>query len=297
VEARAKVNLFLRVLGLRPDGYHDLETLILPISLADRLQVHAAADASFQTLSLSLDVSGDGEVLRGVPRDESNLVVKAAVALAERTGVRGFADIVLEKEVPSAAGLGGGSADAAAVLGVLNELWGCGLPPDDLRAVGATVGSDVPALMMGGATLAAGRGERVQLTASRPLHLVLVTFPFGVATPEAFGWWDQEGRTGPDPGPLLAAVAGADGADVSAVGALVYNDLEEPVARHHPEVGEAKEILLAGGAVGALMSGSGPSVVGLLRHEGQRLGAGAAGALSELSGRPPMYLQTLDPPV
>lgn len=292
VEARAKVNLFLRVLGPRPDGYHDLETLILPISLADRVHVHAGADATFRTLSLSLEVSGDPELVGGVPRDESNLVMKAAVALAERTGVRGFADMALEKGVPSAAGLGGGSADAAAVLGVLNELWGCGLPVGDLREVGASVGSDVPALMMDGPVLATGRGERVQPARCRPLALVVVTFSLAISTPQAYRWWDEDGATGPDPANLLEAAASGD---VAQLAPLLFNDLEGPVIRHHPEVGEARRVLMDGGAVGAVMSGSGPSVVGLLRNEGERLGADAEGALSELSARQPMYLRTLAP--
>jgi 4-diphosphocytidyl-2-C-methyl-D-erythritol kinase len=289
MEARAKVNLFLRVLGIRPDGYHDLETLIVPISLADRLQIHARADESFRTLSLSLDVSGDPELVRGVPRDESNLVMRAAVALAERLGVRGFADIELEKMVRSAAGLGGGSADAAAVLLLLNELWHCGMNAEELRDVGASVGSDVPALMMGQPTLAAGRGERVQLARCRPLGLAVVTFSFAVSTPEAYRWWDEAGTTGPDPSPLLEAARDGDVADLAP---LLFNDLQDPVIRHHAEVGRAGSILLDGGAVGAVMSGSGPTVVGLMRAPADRLAPAAEQAIEELSGEPPKYVRT-----
>lgn len=288
VEARAKVNVFLRVFGLRDDGFHGLETLIVPISLADRLLVHADVDPSFRTLSLSLVVSGDPDRVRGVPTDESNLVLRAAHALAHRTGVRGFAEISLEKIVPTAAGLGGGSADAAATLRVLNELWACGLGPDELRGVGASVGSDVPGLMMGEPTLATGRGERVEGVPCRPLDLVLVTFPFAVSTPEAFRWWDEEGRTGPDPAPLLQACAGVDAA-LSSLGSLLFNDLEGPVIRRHPEIGEAKRILVEGGAAGAVMSGSGPTVVGLMRGEGARLMPEAEARISQLASHPPTY--------
>jgi 4-diphosphocytidyl-2-C-methyl-D-erythritol kinase len=284
VQARAKINLFLRVLGTRDDGYHDLETLIVPISLADRLVIHADADPSFRTLSLSMEVTGHSDLVRGVPRDETNLVLKAAVALAERTGLRGFADITLEKLVPVGAGLGGGSADAAAVLGVLNDLWGCGLGPEALREVGASVGSDVPALMMGGPVRAAGRGERVGPAPSRPLSVVLVTFPFSVSTPDAFRWWDEEGSTGPDPDELLEAAA-PDG-DLASLGRLLFNDLERPVARRHPEIVEAKGMLLEGGALGAVMSGSGPSVVGLMAAESDRLTPPVQRAVRELTGRP-----------
>jgi 4-diphosphocytidyl-2-C-methyl-D-erythritol kinase len=269
LRAWAKVNLFLRVLRTRDDGYHELETLIVPISLADRMVVHADADPSFRTLSLSLEVTGPADLVSGVPRDDSNLILKAAAALAERTGVHGLADIALEKVIPVGAGLGGGSADAAAVLDVLNDLWGCGLSPEALRQVGATVGSDVPALMLGGPVRAAGRGERVEPARVMPLSIQLVTFPFSVSTPDAFRWWDAHGSTGPDTDALLAAAA-PDG-DLPAFARLMYNDLEQPVIHRYPEIAEAKKILLEGGALGAVMSGSGPSVVGLMAGESARL--------------------------
>src|SRR2546426_10197034 len=159
-EARAKVNLFLRVLGRRRDGYHELETLIARISLADRLEIHAFADSTqFRTLSLSLHVTGEPSLAAAVPTDQSNLVLRAATVLAERAGVRGFADITLEKRIPSAAGLGGGSADAAGTLMSLDDLWGLGLSAADLREVAAGVGSDVPALMLPKGALVHGRGE------------------------------------------------------------------------------------------------------------------------------------------
>ena len=293
VQARAKVNLFLRILGLRPDGYHDLETLIVPISLADRVQVNAGADPSFETPSFSLEVTGDADLVGGVPRDESNLVLRAAAALAERAGVRGFADITLDKRVPSAAGLGGGSADAAAVLEALNHLWGCGLGPEELRDVGAMVGSDVPALMMGGPAIAGGRGERVEPARVRPLALVLVRLPFAVSTPDAFRWWDQEGTTGPDPGAVMAACDPDTDTDLAELGALLFNDLEGPVLHRHPEIGRAKEILMDGGAVAALMSGSGPTVVGVLPEDFARVTPNAEQELKDLAGRPPAYVQTV----
>jgi 4-diphosphocytidyl-2-C-methyl-D-erythritol kinase len=261
--ARAKVNLFLRVLGPRGDGYHDLETLVVPISLADTVEVHAFSDPSrFRTLSLSLDVAGDPRLVRGVPADETNVAIRAAMALADRIRPFGFAEIRLEKVVPSAAGLGGGSADAAATLEALDRLWGSGLSVEELRDVGAAVGSDVPALMAGGPVVARGRGERVEPIALPALEWRLITFPFGVSTADAFRWWDDDGAaTGPDPGPVLEA---ARSGDHGRLGPLLYNDLEEPVMRRHPAVREAKERLVAAGAAGAIMCGSGPSVAGLV---------------------------------
>lgn len=286
VQAPAKVNLFLRVLELRSDGYHELETLILPISLADRLEIHADADPSFRTLAFSLEVTGDDDLVERVPRDEANLVVRACLALARRTGVHGFADISLEKRVPVAAGLGGGSADAAAALWALNDLWGCGLGPVGLRDVGASVGSDVPALMVGGPVLARGRGERVEPAPMRPLSLVLVTFPFSVSAAEAFRCWDQAGGpTGPDPAAVLDP-----GSEVEALAASLFNDLEEPMTRLHPEIGRAKRTLLEGGALGAAMSGSGPTVYGVMPGPTVRLEARAEREIAGLSGRPPGYV-------
>src|SRR5439155_21609646 len=139
------------------------ETLIVRLSLADRLRINASADRrSFRTLALSLEMAGDPAIAPAVPVDQSNLVLMAAAALAERAQVRGFADIVLEKRIPAAAGLGGGSADAAATLEALNELWEVGLGPEALSSVAASIGADVPALLAPNAALARGRGERTE---------------------------------------------------------------------------------------------------------------------------------------
>ncbi len=292
--APAKINLFLRVLGRRDDGFHDLESLIvriaLPVALADRLEIHADADPDFTTLSFSLDVGGDPSLARGVPVDESNLVLKAAKALAERTGTRGFADIRLEKRIPSAAGLGGGSSDAAATLRALNELWGLRLDARNLSEVAAEVGSDVPAMLWGAPVLVGGRGERISPAKVGGHRWALVTFDFGVSTRDAFGWWDQDGgTTGPDPGRLIEALAGAP----RAFARLLFNDLETPVIRRYPSVGEAKAALLREGAAAALMCGSGPSMAGLLGPGRTRLSQSAERDLDDLSGRPVAYVETM----
>jgi 4-diphosphocytidyl-2-C-methyl-D-erythritol kinase len=266
VRAPAKVNLFLRVLGRRPDGYHDLETLIAPIDLADRLEIHAHSDPSqFRTLALSLEVTGDPDRIRGVPVDESNLVLHAARSLAEAAEVRGFADITLEKLVPPAAGLGGGSSDAAATLRALNDLWDCGLDEDELRELGSTVGSDVPALISGSAVVARGRGERVEPLSMRSLGVALVMFPFGVSTADAFRWWDEDGgRTGPDPAEALSA---AREGRIETLGPLLHNDLQDVVLRRFPAMREARDQMLQAGAAGVVMCGSGPTLAGLLNSD------------------------------
>jgi len=263
VAAPAKLNLFLRVLGRRADRYHELDTVVLPISLADSLTVHAFADpGSFRTLSVSLHVTGDPSIAAGVPRDETNLALRAALSLAAATGSRGFAEITLDKRVPAAAGLGGGSADAAATLLALNDLWGTGLGAAELAAVGASVGSDVPALLAGGPVRARGRGEVVEPASVAPLRWVVVTPPFGIRTPDAFRWWDDDGGlTGPDPASLVRAAANGR---PEAIGPLLFNDLEDPVLRRHPTLRHTRERLLRSGAVGAVLCGSGPTMAGLL---------------------------------
>jgi 4-diphosphocytidyl-2-C-methyl-D-erythritol kinase len=280
--APAKVNLFLRVLGRRDDGYHDLESLVVPISLGDRLEIHAASDPDeFRTLSLSLEVTGDPDQVRGVPVDESNLVLRAAKALADRATVRGFADINLEKRIPAAGGLGGGSSDAAATLRVLNALWGAGLEEEDLLGVAAEIGSDVPAMLTGGVVLIEGRGERVtDLPASR-FTGVVATFDFGVSTREAYHWWDSDGGlTGPQGEPMLDSLTGP----IEHLAPLLFNDLEGPVIQRHPRIGLVKDVILQGGAAGAVMTGSGPTVFGLL-EEGKGLDPEAQRNAEELSGR------------
>ena len=251
--APAKINPFLRVLGKRDDGYHEIETLILPVTLADGVQAVPADD-------LRLTVVGDlaGEV----PPGEDNLVLKAAEALRKRTDEQRGAHLLLSKRTPVAAGLGGGSADAAATLRVLDRLWGCGLGVEGLVEVAAEVGSDVPALLHTGPVIARGRGEAVEPADLPKTWWVLITQPFEVSSAYAYRWWDEDGTTGPDPRPILQAFTSGD---VERAPGLLFNDLEAPVSARHPEVVAARERLLAAGALDALMSGSGPTVAGLVR--------------------------------
>jgi 4-diphosphocytidyl-2-C-methyl-D-erythritol kinase len=255
--AHAKINVFLRVQGARPDGYHELTSLVVPISLADLVTVEPAE-------ALHVQVEGAPELAGEVPGG-LNLALVAALALADACPDVGGALIRIEKRIPVAGGLGGGSADAAATLHALNALWGCGVDPLTLAGIGERIGSDVPAMLAGEPVLVTGRGERLAPVPCAPLHWVLVALGFGVRSPDAYRWWDEDGgRTGPEPDALLAA---AKAGDPSAVGPLLFNDLEGPVVARHPAIGEAKARLLDAGALGAVMSGSGSSVVGLARDE------------------------------
>jgi len=254
-EAYAKINLFLRVLGLREDEYHELESFVVPISLSDKVTCRPAR-------KLSLRVAGQDAPL---PPGPDNLAVVAALALGETSGFPDGAEIELEKHIPVAAGLGGGSADAAAVLLALDELWGCGLTEEELSDIAAAVGSDVPAMLAGRPVLARGRGERLRPARVPRMWWVVVPGGFGVRTPDAFRWWDEDGGpTGPDPKALVDALAAGD---LAAAAPLFYNDLEEPVFTRHREVAETKRSLLDAGAVTAIMCGSGPTVAGLAAAE------------------------------
>jgi 4-diphosphocytidyl-2-C-methyl-D-erythritol kinase len=259
-DAPAKLNVFLRVLGAREDGYHELESLVLPLSLADRVTVTEAQ-------KLDVVVDAQVELSEGLDAGGMNLALVAALAMAEVSGglMRG-AEIRITKRIPVEAGLGGGSADAAATLLALNELWGGGLDRDALLSIGEQIGSDVPAMLAGGAVMMRGRGELIA-----PVHLVTTWWavkPFGFPTrsPDAYRWWDEDGASvGPDPGALVAA---AETGNMELLGHALFNDLEEPVSRRHPEIAEAKRAFLDAGALGAIMSGSGPTVVALASHMG-----------------------------
>ena len=239
-EACAKVNLTLEVIGRRADGYHDLRSVVLPIALADTVEVTAAAE-----LTCNLDYPGE-------------LALKAARALQAAVGFRRGAAIRIVKRIPVGAGLGGGSADAAAVLRLLNGLWGLGLGLERLAEIGAAVGSDVPSLVLGSAVLMEGRGERVRSVAAMPLDLVLVTDDFALSTGEVYA----RARSAADGSTarMLAALAGAARGQVAAA---LANGLFAAASALRPEIAAAVAAVKAAGALGATMTGSGSAVFGI----------------------------------
>jgi 4-diphosphocytidyl-2-C-methyl-D-erythritol kinase len=256
--AHAKINVFLRVLGRRRDGYHDVETLILPVSLHDLVHVSDAPELTVQWTDLHDRVSP-----ADLPMGEENLAARAAGWIRTAGGIadRGAA-IEIEKRIPVAAGLGGGSADAAATMLALNELWGCSLDAGALARVGARLGSDVPALLAGEPLLARGRGEDLVPVHSHPTTWVIRPFEFGVRAADAYGWWDEGGATGPDPGALIAAF---ETGDLELLAETLFDDLQAPVASRYPRIGRTADLLMEAGALGTVMSGSGPTVVALVR--------------------------------
>ena len=258
--AHAKLNVFLRVLGRRDDGFHDIETLILPLELHDDVTVSHAG-------GLDVEVRGPRATDLGGSVGDT-LASAAARALADACDAphAHTAAIAIDKHIPVAAGLGGGSADAAAALIALRELWSCDLDDETLRNLAATLGSDVPALLAGLPVFCSGRGEVMQAVHAQTTYWVVKPFAFGVRAADAYAWWgDDGGVTGPDPGALVAAV---ESGNDELAGAALSNDLQPPVVRRHPEVGAAIRAFVDAGALGAIMSGSGPTVVALARHLG-----------------------------
>ena len=261
VRAHAKINLDLRVLGPRADGYHELRTVFQSIALHDVIECVSREGP----LAIECDAAG-------VPLDGSNLVWRAAEALwramRRRTPVRDTV-IRLRKNIPLQAGLGGGSADAAATLMALARLWNVPVRPAQLTDVAATLGADVPFFLSGGTALGLGRGDEVYPLADLPRHWIVLLVPgFGVSTADAYSWYDSErdlsrGPREPQhvPGPWPSRAA------------QMINDLEAPIARHHPEIDQMRTALRRAGALAAAMSGSGSAVFGLFQKRADALAA------------------------
>ena len=256
VRAYAKLNLALDVLGRRADGYHEMRMVMQSVTLSDRIRLETGTG---RPLRMTTD-------LGFLPSNEKNLAAVAALRLCEAAGVssEGLA-IDLWKTIPVCAGLAGGSADAAAVLRGLNRLMRLGLSSAELAEIGARVGSDVPYCVRGGTALAEGRGER--LTPLPPLprcHVVLCKPAFSVSTPDLFERIDGVRlRRRPDTLGLLGAL---EAGDLAGVARRMYNVFEDALPpRRAGEIGEIRTSLIQYGALGASMSGTGPTVFGLFR--------------------------------
>lgn len=284
VRVSAKINLHLAVGSVRPDGYHDLVTVFQAVSLYDEVTATPAR-------TLTLAVSGEGTP--GLPADERNLAWRAAVLLAQRTGVDPAVHLDLVKGIPVAGGLAGGSADAAGTLVACDALWGTGLGRAELLELAAELGADVAFGLVGGTALGTGRGERLTpVLASGRWHWVLGVAHGGLSTPAVYKELDRlRVATDPEPddepaaGPL--AIGPANGLlnalrlqDVAMLGGLLANDLQPAALSLRPEL---RQTLRAGtelGALGAVVSGSGPTCALLARSEEHaiRLAAALAGA-------------------
>ncbi|WP_204519756.1 4-(cytidine 5'-diphospho)-2-C-methyl-D-erythritol kinase [Brevibacillus fulvus] len=256
VKAPAKINLTLDVLYKRPDGYHEVEMVMTTVDLADRVDL-----IPLDHDEIRLDCSASF-----VPDDIRNHAFKAAYLLKERYRVKKGVRIYIDKKIPVAAGLAGGSSDAAAALRGLNRLWNLGLSMEELAQIGAEIGSDVPFCLYGGTALAKGRGEKlIPLSSPAPCWVVLAKPPVGVSTADVYGGLRvNEIKAHPATDNMIRAI---EEQNFSMMCQSLGNVLEEVTMKLYPQVRQIKELMLATGAEGVLMSGSGPTVYALVQKE------------------------------
>lgn len=258
VKAPAKINLTLDVLGRRENGYHDLRMIMQTIDLCDEVTIE-------QITAEEITLSMNKELPDGCPM-QKNLVYRAAILMKERYALPDGMNIILTKNIPAAAGLAGGSSDCAATLLGINELYNLDLSLDELCDIGVTLGADVPFCIRKGTMLSEGIGEILTpLTPLPPMWTLLIKPNISVSTAYVYGNLDlQKQLDHPDTDAVLDAIAHCDGAKVAH---LLSNVLETGTIPKYPVLAELKQFLLENGAVGALMSGSGPTTYGLFQDE------------------------------
>lgn len=260
VKAPAKVNTLLRVVGLRENGYHDLQMVMVPLSLCDEIRL--------SEIPSGIELTIDGLADDGM-RAEKNLAWRAAKAILDLSGLKKGVRIELIKRIPVAAGLGGGSSDAAAVLRGLNDLFELNMPMDKLAGIGGGLGADVPFFCHGRPAFVEGTGDRVSVYETFPnIPFLLVNPGFTVSTPWVYKQWDLQ-LTEKSPGATVRPLFQV----FSEVIASLHNDLERVTIPEHPEIGMIKDALKEAGASGVLMSGSGPTVFGMFEDGASRDGA------------------------
>jgi 4-diphosphocytidyl-2-C-methyl-D-erythritol kinase len=256
--AFAKINLLLRVLGRRADGFHEIRTVLQTITLCDRLTFEPLADERIELVCDAPDI----------PADESNLVFKAAVALRNRFRTGRGARITLEKSIPAQGGLGGGSSDAAVALLALSRMWNLKTDADELAEIAATLGADVPFFLTGGTALGTGTGATITpLDDEEKQHLVIVVPGVGVATDEAYRALNAPALT-KEEGVANLSVSRREPQFQGSFREAMRNDFEAVVTRLRPEIGPAKEALSRAGARREMLSGSGSAVFGVFDDKG-----------------------------
>jgi len=252
----AKINLYLRIIGKRTDGYHELETVMLPLDFGDEI--------ALQSRKAGITLACDDPRL---PTDDSNLALRAAKVLAEAFGTKQGAKIGLAKRTPLAAGLGGGSSNAATTLLGLNRLWKLKASSKKLHTLAASLGSDINFFMAGGAALCRGRGEKIEPIPCKFSGAILLVNPgFGISTKWAYESWAKaaaESRLTASPPEVSLLLRALAEDDLTGISRCLFNSLEAPSIRKFPVLELIKGTMLDGGAAGALMSGSGATVFGL----------------------------------
>ncbi len=287
VRVPAKVNLFLAVRGVREDGYHELVSIMQTVGLRDVVEASyvgssAALEHPASRACMQLAFAHDGT--EGVPADEDNLVLRAARVLMAHVGMGGAGSdrspvttLSLAKSIPVAAGMAGGSADAAGALLALNELWDCGLDEYALKDLAAGLGADVPFCVTGGTALATGTGTATARVLTRgTYHWVIGADDQPLSTPAVYKAFDDVCEPSEvEPDAVLQALRTGD---AEALGAALHNDLQAAAEHLRPDLAERRIAMLGAGALGAVVSGSGPTVVALAADadDAQRLAAEVA---------------------
>ncbi len=277
----AKINLALSVSGPRPDGYHDVETVYHAISLYDDVAAYPDEDFVIATI---------GDQADQVPTGEDNLAVRAARLLAAHAGyTAGGVRLRVRKRIPVAGGMAGGSADAAAALLACDHLWGTALAREELIELAAELGSDVPFCLVGGTAVGRGRGDHVVPALARgDYHWVVALADGGLSTAAVYAECDRlrTGRRLPAPAVQAAMMQALRTGDAVALGAAMTNDLQPAAVNLRPELARTLEVGIDDGALGALVSGSGPSVVFLVENAERALdlsiGLAAAGVCRDV---------------
>lgn len=255
IKAPAKVNLFLKVVSRRPDGYHTIETLFEKIALFDTIRL--------KKVSKGISISSSE---KGLPSERENLAYKAASLLCEKYGVTSGVKIDIEKLIPIAAGLGGGSSNAAAVLIGLNRLWNVGLLPGELATLGKRLGADIP-FFISKEIWAVGRdrGDRIEgVDTKMKLWHILVIPPFPILSRDAYEWVDRTEKKASLIDDALSAVSKRD---IGLLGRSLHNDFEDILFERLKALEECRNRLVEYGAEGAMISGSGPALFGIVRQK------------------------------
>lgn len=295
VRAPAKINLALAVGGLGSDGYHPLTTVYQAVDLCDEIRAVASDDDKI-TLTVTYDGRSAAETAQ-VPLDETNLAYRAADLLRRRTGVDLGLTMAIRKAIPVSGGMAGGSADAAAALLAADAVWGLGTPRSELLALAAQLGSDVPFCLFGGTAMGTGRGEQVSPVLARGSYCwVLGLADRGLSTPVVYAEFDRlhEGTPPAEPEVPPALLAALRAGDPAALGAVLSNDLQEATLSLRPELAETLAVGDECGALGASISGSGPTTVFLAADEEHALdialaltGAGVCADVVQATGPAP----------
>ncbi len=280
VVAPAKLNLYLEVLGKRTDGFHELETLLVPVRIYDQL-TWSPSNSLSPSLSTECSLSIESCHPRGGFRPQvsidphDNLVTRAAKLLAAKAGLKPHGHFHLVKRIPQEAGLGGGSSDAAATLLLANEAWHAGLSHAELAHLAAELGSDVPYFLNQGPAICRGRGERIEPLGGLPhLHFVVVKPDFGLSTPRVFAELGERGalsseRAEKSASCLSQLIAALNRGAIARACQWMTNRLETAAARLAPEISQIKTTLAQAGCWGQLMTGSGSTLVGVARSANQ----------------------------